>query len=178
MRGITRAPFVAFLGVLVVVAMFGARAAADEFINSSDPSDDVVLYTPQAAPADQALDLTPEELYPVAPAPEVILKSTARRAPRAAAISGRRVTAALTLLLAAQLNTPQFRASLGSISRSGATLGFLPGVAVAGGTRIRGVVPVRRHLAARRVLPSEPSPHESRVAARAVPALQEELFLH
>ena len=82
MRGITRAPLVAFLGILVVAAMFGPRAAADEFIDPNDPYDDTVLYTPQAAPADQALDLTAEALYPVAPAPEVVPKSPARRAPR------------------------------------------------------------------------------------------------
>ncbi len=178
MRGITRAPFVAFLGILVVAAMFGARATADEFIDPNDLYGDTVLYTPQAAPADQALDLSAEELYPVASVPEVVLKSPARRAPRPGILSSRRTTAALTLLLAVQLNSPRFKASLGSIPRAGATFGVLPGVAVASATRIHGVVPVRRHLAARRVPPSRPSPQESRVIARAAPPLQEGSFLH
>ena len=178
MRGITRAPLVAFLGILVVAAMFGPRAAADEFIDPNDPYDDTVLYTPQAAPADQALDLTAEALYPVAPAPEVVLKSPARRAPRTGTISSRRTTAALTLLLAIQLNTPQFKASLGSIPKGGAALGILPGVMVAGGTRIQGVVPARRHLAARRVPPSRPSPGASPDPTRTALFLPEEVLLH
>ncbi len=158
MSGIARAPFVGFLGILVVTMMFGARVTADEVIDQNDSYDDTVLYTPQAAPADQELDLTAEELDSVAPAPAVVLKSPVRRAPRPGTISSRRTTAALTLLLAVQLNSPRFKVSLGSIPQAGATLGILPGVAVASATRIQGAVPVRRHLAARRVLPSRPSP--------------------
>lgn len=178
MRGITRAPFVAFLGILVVAAMLGGRAAADELINSNDLSDDAGLYMPQAAPADQALDLTPEELYPVAPAPEVVLKSPARRTPRAAAISSRRVTAALTLLLAVQLNSPRFKASLGSIPQAGSTLSALPGVAVASATRIQGAVPKRRHLTARRVPPSRPSPGAKSDPTLTALFLPEDVLLH
>ncbi len=178
MRGISRAPIVAFLGFLVVAAMFGTRAAADEFIDLNDPYDDTVLYTPQAAPADQALDLSAEELYPLAPAPEVVLKSPTRRTPRPGAVSNRRATAALTLLLAVQLNSPRFKASLGSIPQAGATLGALPGVALASATRIHGVVPVRRHLAARRVPPSRPSPGVSPDPRLTALFLPEEIILH
>ena len=178
MRGLTSVPFVALLATLAILIMFSARAAAEDIGDPNDPYDDTVLYTPQAAPADQALDPSAEELYPVAPAPEVAFKSAARRASRPGTISSRRVTVALTLLLAARLNTPQFRASLGSIPQSGAALGLLPGVAVANATRIQGIVPVRRDLAARRVPPSRPSTQESRVIARAVPPLQEGSFLH
>ena len=65
MRGITRAPFVAFLGILVVAAMFGACAAADEFIDPNDLYGDTVLYTPQAAPAEHRLaNLAPAVLWP------------------------------------------------------------------------------------------------------------------
>ena len=150
MRGISRVPFVAFLGIFVVVTMFAGRAAAGELVNSREPFGDTGLYTPQSTAADRALDPMPGELYPIAPVPRVISESGARRTSGFAAISSRRVTAALTLLLAAQLNTPGFRASLGSIPQSGTALGLLPGVAVANGKRTQGDVPVRRHLARRR----------------------------
>lgn len=178
MRGITRAPFVALLGTLVVAAMFGARATADEFIDPNDLYGGTVLYTPQAAPADQALDLSAEELYPVAPVPQVVLESPARRAPRPGTLSSRRTTAALTLLLAVQLNSPRFKVSLGSIPHAGATLGVLPGVAVASASRIQGIVPVRRRLAARRVLPPRPSPGARPDPTRTALFLPEEVFLY
>ena len=146
MRGSIRVPFLALLGLLVVVAMLSARAAAEDLNDPTGPYDDFVLYTPQAAPADQALDLNSEELYPVAPELEVLPDATARRAPNSNAISSRRATAALTLLLAVRLNTPQFKARLGGVPNAGDSLGVLPAVAVASGRRIQGVVPVRRHL--------------------------------
>ena len=178
MRGITRAPFAALLVILVVAAMSGARATADEIIDPNEIYGDTLLYTPQAAPADQTLDLTPEELYPVAPAPKAALKSPTRRARRPGAISSRRTTAALALLLAMQLSSPQFKASLGSIPQAGATLGILPGVMVAGGTRIRGAVPARRRVATRRVPPSRPSPGASPDPTRTALFLPEEVLLH
>lgn len=150
MRGISRAPFVAFLGVLVVLGMLGGRAAADEFIITDETDDGAGLFTPQAAPADQEIEPTPEELHAVPPAPRVVLNTKTRRAPRTAAISSRRTRAALTLLLAVQLNSPQFKVGLGSIPQAGASLGVFPVVAVAGGMRLQGTAPVRRHLAAQR----------------------------
>lgn len=178
MRGLTRAPLVAILGILVVTAMFGARATADEFMDPNDPNGGAVLYTPQAAPADQALDLSAEELDPVAPAPRVVFKSPTRRALRPGNNSNRRATAALTLLLAAQLNSPRLKASLGSIPQAGAALGALPGVVIASATWSQGMVPVRRRLAARRVLPSRPSPGASPEPTRTALFLPEDVLLH
>ena len=126
MRGRIRVPFLALLGLLVVVAMLSARAAAEDLNDPTGPYDDFVLYTPQAAPADHSLDLNSEELYPVAPELEVLPDATARRAPNSNAISSRRATAALTLLLAVRLNTPQFKARLGGMPSAGASLGVLP----------------------------------------------------
>lgn len=149
MRGISSTPFVAFLGTLAILVMFSPGVATQSVSPPVGPQDDFVVYTPQSAPADQALDLTADELYPIAPAPRAILESAGPRASDFAGISSRRVTAALTLLLAAQLNTPGFRASLGSIPQSGTALGLLPGVAVANEKRTQGDVSLRRHLATR-----------------------------
>lgn len=147
MRGISSAPFVAFLGTLAILVMFSGGAATQ---GTGQAASDFGLYAPQSAPADQPVELTAEELHPVAPAPRVLKARTERRTWR---ISRRRATAAFTLLFASQLNTPHFRASLGSIPQGGASFGILPGVAIASGSRIQGVVPVRRHLA-RRVTPA------------------------
>ncbi len=178
MRGIKRAPFAALFVFLAVAAMFGTRAAAEELVDQDEDYGDMVLYAPQAAPADQALDLTAEEPRPVAAAPEVVLKPPTRRTPRSGAMSNRRTTAALTLLLAVQLNSTRFKVSLGSIPQAGATLGILPGVAVANATRIRGTAPARRTLAARRAHPSRQSPAAGPDPKLTALFLPEEVLLH
>lgn len=178
MRGIKRAPFAALFVFLAVAAMFGTRAAADELLDQDEDYGDMVLYAPQAAPADQALDLTAEGPRPVAAAPEVVLKPPARRARRSGVLSSRRTTAALTLLLAVQLNSPRFKVGLGSIPQAGATLGVLPGIAVANATRIRGTAPARRSLAARRAHPLQPRPGAGPDPKLTALFLPEEVLLH
>ncbi len=178
MRGIKRAPFAALLAFLAVAAMFGTRAAAEELVDQDEDYGDMVLYAPQAAPADQALDLTAEEPRPVAAAPEVVLKPPARRAPRSGAMSSRRTTAALTLLLAVQLNSPRFKVGLGSIPQAGATFGVLPGIAVANATRFQRTSPARRYLAARRAHPSRPRSDAGPDPKLTALFLPEEVLLH
>ena len=143
MRGISSMPFVAFLGTLAILITFGGGAATQ---GTGEGGADFGLYAPQSAPADQPVELTTEELHPVAPAPRILQTRPERRISQ---ISRRRAKAAFTLLFASQLNTPHFRASLGSISQGGASFGILPGVAIASASRIQGVVPARRHLARR-----------------------------
>lgn len=186
MRGFKSVPVVVFLGVLAAAVFLGGATFADELIGTSDPYlvgtsdpyEDTGLYTPQSAPADRAFETGDEELLPVAPAPAVVLNSSVRRVLRPGTASGRRTTAALTLLFAVQLNSPRFKASLGAIPQAGATLGALPGVAVANATRIQGAVPVRRHLAARRVPISQPGPGAAPHPMRTALFLPEDVLLH
>lgn len=148
MRGFSSMPLVAFFGTLAILVTFGGAAAAQD---TKHAATEFELYSPQAAPADQPVELTADELHPVAPAPRVQSARTDRRTRQ---ISRRRATAAFTLIFASQLNTPHFRASLGSIPQGGASFGILPGVAIARGSRVQGVVPVQRNFAQRETRPT------------------------
>ena len=126
-------PRAVLLGILFVGMLFGSRATAQELCNPADPcgGEGIALYSPQGAPAGE--DALRSEEAANAPA-DPVARKPARRIP---AMSARRTSILLTLFLASQMNSPSFKVVAATAPQAGSTLGLLPGVVVANGSRLK-----------------------------------------
>ena len=124
-------PRAVLLGILLAAMFFGPRAAAEGLCNPIDPCDAIVLYTPQGAPAGEDALRSDEADNPQA---QRVVRRPMRRIP---AMSARRTSILLTLYLAVQMNSPSFKAGAATMPQAGATIGLLPGVALASGARFK-----------------------------------------
>ena len=129
-------PRAVLLGILFVGMLFGSRATAQELCNPADPCGDegIALYSPQGAPAGEDALRSGEAANP--PAERVVRRPT-RSTRGIPAMSARRTSILLTLFLATQMNSPSFKAVAATAPQAGSTLGLLPGVVVATGSRIK-----------------------------------------